>query len=271
VVAESAYGLARLIPSRIIRLSRRLRLIPSRYLDAVRSIADHLESTQLPAIEQASQLVIESMTRGGAVYCSEIGHGNQLDFMNGAGGLAAVQPFSFTVKIEAPAAECVADRPRAEPVETDIESVRFAVRNSSLRSGDVMLVSSVSGRGRAPIELAMACRQIGVRVIGFTSMRYASQVESTHPSGKKLCEVVDVPIDIGAPFGDAAVEIPGYDFKLLPVSGVGMICAGWMIWGRVMELMAKSGNPPTVFMSVNRPGGQDHHQASLKQFNQRGY
>ena len=246
-------------------------MIPLEYLKAVRGILDHLERSQLPAIERAAELVVDALTQKGAVFCAELGHGNQGDFINRAGGLAAVQPFSFNFAVNAPVADCLKDRPRPEPLDEKLEVVRCATRNSNLRAGDVMLVSSVSGRNAGPIQLALACREMGVKTIGFTSMGYTSRVESLDPSGKRLFEVVDVVIDIGAPYGDAAVQIPGYEFKLLPVSGVAMIVAGWMIWGRVMEKMAAAGNPPSVFISLNREGGTEFYEKSKAEFNKRGF
>jgi uncharacterized phosphosugar-binding protein len=134
-----------------------------------------------------------------------------------------------------------------------------------------MLAGSVSGRGRPAVELALGCRELGVKTVGITSLAYSRQVESAHPSGSKLCDVVDVVIDHGAPYGDASVEIPGYDFKLLPVSGVASATAGHMIFGAVMEKMAALGKPATIYMSVNRPNGMDFYKNAVEQYNQRGY
>lgn len=133
------------------------------------------------------------------------------------------------------------------------------------------MLGSVSGKNRVPVELAIACRERGVKTIGLTSLAYTQQVESLHPSGKKLCDVVDVVLDNGAPYGDAAVEIPGYNHKLLPVSGVACAVIGHMLWGRVMEKMAENGKPATVFQSVNRPTGVADLQQAEKQYNERGY
>ncbi len=246
-------------------------MLTTRYTQAVRKVLAHLEETQTEAIDRAADIVTESIAHGGVVYCSDIGHGNQGDFLNRAGGLAAVQPFSYGFSLNDPVPDCLKDRARPEPYERDLETIRFAVRAGNLRAGDVMLMGSVSGKNRNPVQLALSCREIGVKVIGFTSMAYTQQVESLHPSGKRLFEVADVIIDIGAPFGDAAVEIPGIDVAVLPVSGVGFTVAGWMLWERVMEKMAAAGNPPTVFMSVNRPGGQDYYQRAREQYNKRGY
>ena len=243
----------------------------SHYTTAVRGVIDHLEATQLPVIEKAASLIVAALTHNGAIFCAEIGHGNQADFINRAGGLAVVQPFSYNFNIHDPVADCLKNRPREKAGDRDLETIRFAVSNSALRAGDVMLIGSVSGKNKGPVELALACRAIGVKVIGFTSMAYTMQVEAQHPSGKKLYEVADVAIDDGAPFGDAAVNLPGYDFKVLPVSGVGNIIAGWMLWEKVIEKMVAAGTPPSVFMSLNRPGGQEYYDKSRAEYNRRGF
>ena len=90
-------------------------------------------------------------------------------------------------------------------------------------------------------------------------------------SGKKLFEVCDVVIDDGAPYGDAAVDMSGYDFKLLPVSGVGNIISGWMLWEKVIEKMVAAGTPPSVFKSINREDGQEYYDKSRAEYNRRGF
>lgn len=241
------------------------------YVNAVRAILSHLEKNQLETIDRAAGVVIHALTSGAALHCAGIGHGNEGDFINRAGGLAAVHPFTYSFNVNAPVADALKGRPGPADFDRELETIRLAVKAGNLQRGDVMLVSSVSGRNKGPIEVTLACQALGMKVIAFTSLAYSGQVSSVHPSGKKLSEVADVVIDIGAPFGDAAVDIPGYEFKLLPVSGVAMTVAGWMIWGRVMERMAAEGHPPTVFMSANRPGGGDYYQAALKEFNRKGY
>ena len=246
-------------------------MTPLDYLQAVRGVLEHLEKTQLPAVEQAAGLIATALTGGGTVHCSEIGHGIQGDFLGRAGGLLAVQPFTFSLALNDPVPGCRRDRPRPDSFSREIETIRLAVKASSLRAGDVMLVASVSGRNVGPIELALACRERGIRVIGFTSLPYTAQIQSMHPSGKKLCEVVDVVIDNGAPFGDAGVDIPGLEVKAIPLSGVGMDVAGWMIWGRVMEKLAAAGTPPSVYLSVNRPGGAEYNEKIKAVYEKRGF
>jgi uncharacterized phosphosugar-binding protein len=242
-------------------------MTPLDYLAAVRAVLTHLETTQLPAIERAADLCVHALQHQGVIYCWEIGHGIQGDFIHRAGGLAAVQHFSCRVDVADKAPTCFN---RANP-DRDLETIRFGVATSRLRAGDVLVLGSVSGKNRVPVELALACRERGVKTIGFTSLAYTRRVDSRHPSGKKLCEVVDVVIDNGAPYGDAAVEIAGYPHKLLPVSGVSCAVAGHMLFGRVMEKMAAAGKPATVFQSVNRPTGVEDLKAAEQQYNERGY
>jgi uncharacterized phosphosugar-binding protein len=243
----------------------------SRYTAAIRGVIDHLETAQMPLIEKAADIVVESLTHGGAIFCSEIGHSNQWDFLNRAGGLAALQSFTYNININAPVADCLKDRPREVAIDRDVENIRFAIQNGNLRSGDVMLIGSVSGKNKGPIELALQCQAIGMKVIGFTAMDYTQQVKPQHPSGKKLFEVCDVAIDDGAPYGDAAVDMAGYDFKLLPVSGVGNIISGWMLWEKVIEKMVAAGTPPSVFKSINREDGQEYYDKSRAEYNRRGF
>ena len=241
------------------------------YLQSIRNLLDHLETTQMGAIRDAGALVATALLGDGVVYCHEIGHSNQNDFLDRAGGLAAVRPFTFSFAVTDPVPECRKNRPGGREVARDLESVRLAVLSSNLRAGDVMLLGSVSGKNRSPVELAKTCREIGVKVVAFTAMTYSSQVESLHPSGKRLYEVADVVIDTGAPYGDAAVTIQGLEVNALPVSGAGAIVAGWMVWETAIELLIAAGKPPTVFQSVNRAGGLEFYKKMKDQYEARGF
>lgn len=246
-------------------------MVAIQYLDAVRGILNHLQDSQLGAVEAAADLVIHALNNRGAVFCHGIGHGNEGDFLNRAGGLAAPHLFSFGFNLNDQVADCLKDRPRPEPFDRELETVRFAVKAGNLRAGDVLVLGSVSGKNRAPIELALSARAMGVKVIAITSLKYTAKVKSLHPSGKKLCEAADVVIDNGAPYGDAAVKVPGYADDMLPVSGVAATVAGWMVWGRVMEKMAAAGTPPSTFISINREDGKAYYDRSQAEFNRRGF
>lgn len=241
------------------------------YPDAVRKVIARIEQTQLPAIGKAADLVVAALSNKGIVYSHNIGHGIEGDWIHRAGGLAAIQKFTYTLNVQTPVPDCLKDRPRAKPFDAAGEAVRYALTAGNIRAGDVLLLGSVSGRNIEPVGLALACREMGVRTIGFTSMEYTAKVTSLHPSGKRLFETVDVALDCGAPYGDAAVALPGYEANLLPVSGIAMDVLGWMLWETVIRRMAQAGTPPAAYMSINRKGGEAAHANTIKQYNERGY
>lgn len=242
------------------------------YIEAVNAVVGHLASIRETAMDRAAELIVTSVRNGGAVFCSGIGHGIDHDFTHRAGGLALVRPLSFEFTLNDDVADCLKDRPREAPVDRLAETVRLGLRGGNLRAGDVVLIGSVSGRNPRPVEIALGCRELGIRTIGLTSLKYTRKVQSAHPSGKRLFEVVDVVIDNGAPYGDASVSIPGLDVEAaLPVSGVGALIAGWMLFELVARKMVAAGTPPTVFKSVNREGGREFYEACLKRFHERGY
>jgi uncharacterized phosphosugar-binding protein len=55
------------------------------------------------------------------------------------------------------------------------------------------------------------------------------------------------------------------------MSGLGMLVAGWMIWGSVMEKMAAAGTPASVYISHNRDGGPAFNEKSRARYNEKGY
>ena len=242
-----------------------------KYLNAVANVAAFLDENRA-TMDAAADAIATALAGGHAVWVSEVGHANQHDWVQRAGGIAAIRHFRFTMDVTGELPKKLMNRPRAEgEIDVAAENVRHAVRVSQMRAGDILMLGSVSGRTRHQVELALACRERGIKVIGFTSVAYSREVPSLHPSGKRLMDAVDIVIDLGAPYGDAAVQLQGYELPLLPVSGVGALMAGWMIFEKALELMAERGTPPAVFMSYNRAGGEKALEDTKKLCDERGY
>ena len=251
-------------------------MLAHKFAEAVRETVTRVESTQMANIQRAAEAIAKSLANGGAFWVYQIGHGGERELTNRAGGLMATRVFSFGFHVDSPISNALKNRPRgsgADPqsVHLDLETICLAVKRSEMRAGDVIMLASVSGKNREPIELALAAKSIGATVVGITSLEYTAQVESLHPSGKKLCDVADIVIDNCALFGDACIEVPGYEQKALPISGVAQITIGWMICGEVIERMQAVGRPPHVYMSQNRPGGAEYNEKALKEYNETGY
>jgi uncharacterized phosphosugar-binding protein len=134
-----------------------------------------------------------------------------------------------------------------------------------LAEGDCVIVASTSGRNAVPIEVAMGAGERGASVIGITSMAYTNAVSSRHESRKKLRDVCDVVIDNGAPYGDAAAEIPGFPQRVGPLSTVtGCAVVNALVAETVARLTAAGSQPP-VFMSANLDAGDAYNAALLEE------
>jgi len=245
-------------------------MLASKFAAAVHETVTKIESTQIGNIRRAADAVANALANRGAFWVYQIGHGGERELTNRAGGLMAIRIFSYGLHVDSPIAEQLKGRPGAQDKDSDLEVVRLAVKRSQMRAGDVIMLASVSGKNRDPIELCLAAKDIGVTVIGITSLEYTAQVTSLHPSGKKLCDVADIVIDNCAPFGDACVEVPGFEQKALPISGVAQVTIGWMICAEVIEKMQAMGKPPHVFMSQNRPGGAEYNESAMKAYHETG-
>ncbi len=223
-------------------------------------------------VEEAASVIAEALRSGHYVFCSGIGHGIQGDFINRAGGMAAVRQLTWTLNVENPMPPAGTNRAGAPTFDKEAAAARAAIMSSNLRAGDIFVIGSVSGRNSGPVEAALAARELGAKVIVMTSMEYAKQTPSAHASNKSLYECADYILDLCTPYGDCAVKIAGYESELVPASGFGQVVAGWMLFGRVMELMGTDGGAkPVVFMSVNRAGGREAYDAAIKLFNERGF
>jgi len=233
---------------------------------------DTLAKSETPAVEEAAQLVWKTLQDGGAIWLAEIGHSLQKDFLGRAGGLAALRHFAWNLTLDQTMSDAFASRVKENEEKRALAATRLAVESGNMRAGDVLVLGSVSGKNSMPVELALSARALGAKVIAFTSMTYTRDVESVHPSGKRLFECADIVLDLHTPYGDCAMPIAGYDHLLVPFSGFSAIVLGWMLWSRVMELGGEMpGEAPVTYMSVNRDGGREAVDAAKKIFNTRGY
>ncbi len=135
---------------------------------------------------------------------------------------------------------------------------QIARDRASFRPGDVLIVHSVSGRNPVGIEIAMAARESGVKVIAVTNLAYSQSVTSRHPNGKRLFELADIVLDNHGDVGDAAVEIDGMGQKVSPTSTVvGAAMLDAIVAALVQKLVDAGMEHPPVFYSANLDGGDE--------------
>ncbi len=127
--------------------------------------------------------------------------------------------------------------------------------NYDINPGDIMFITSNSGRNAVPIEMAMRCRKEGIFTVAITSLKVSRQMTSRHPSGKKLYELCDVVLDNCAPEGDGCLNMEG--IVTGPVSSIsGMYLADTIMTGAIEKCVAE-GIRPYVYQSQNVDGANN--------------
>lgn len=248
-------------------------MLAQQYLDAIQRITGDV-GDDLPQLAALGDRIAGRILDGGVFYVYDNGHLLTSELFNRAGGLALMAPIQLT-------------RPRfgsdavrrggesaagsADPVEEDLLLARLAVQHAGVRSGDVVLLGSVSGRSPLVVEMAREAARQGALPIALTALAYARTLPPAHPSGQRLDEAVDVVLDTHTTVGDAEVDVPGLAEKVLPSSGVSAALVAWCLVGEVVEHLLARGIEPTVFRSINYPDGPERYRAAVARYRERGY
>ena len=224
-----------------------------RYFDALRTLVDEI-AADAESIERAAALCADALTHGGAVHIFDSGHLVSHELIRRAGGLVAFNRLQFGLTVDNTVRSRVA-RPADKGSTLGFGYIRHIFDSDQLRPGDVLFVGSVSGKSANVVELAIQARARGLKVIAVTAMAYSPQLESQHPSGKRLFEAADLVLDNHAPFGDGMLTIEGLDYPALPASGFGAVTLLWGVVAGVIETLLAQGLKPSIYPSVNRPNG----------------
>jgi uncharacterized phosphosugar-binding protein len=218
---------------------------------------EHLEklrNQELRTIDIVAQKTADSIATGGSLFLYDRGHLLSEELFYRAGGLALIRPLEV-------------DKSR----QTEMYMAEDSVRKSQLREGDVLIICSVSGKNAFVVQLAVEARKIGVTVVAMTSLDFSAQVVSDHPEGLRLFEAAEYVLDIHVTAGDAVLEVPGLEHKMAPISGISAAVVSWCLKIQITEHLLKLGIKPTVYLSVNLPGGPEHFDAANHRVQELGY
>jgi uncharacterized phosphosugar-binding protein len=226
-----------------------------RYVDAASHALGEVAATQGEALEEAARLVAASVAAGGVLHLFGAGHSQllSLDAYVRAGGLACVNPILDPTLSPATGLELA-------QVERTSGQAAAILEGEDLRPGEVVVIVSNSGVNAVPVEVALGCRERGLRVVALTNLEQAKRTAPRHPSGARLHELADVVIDNRCPVGDAAVSLASGDRvgPLTTVVGAAVVAA---LCARVAELLLEQGRRPPVLASQNldgRPAAEDN-------------
>ncbi|HXG46399.1 MAG TPA: SIS domain-containing protein [Methylomirabilota bacterium] len=235
-----------------------------RYYSEVRSQLERLYTTQRPAIEKAASWLGETLANDGWLYAFGTGHSHMLaeEIFYRAGGLAHAAPMlDSALMLHENAIEATYVERREGYAASLLEKYPVA-------AGDVLIVASNSGRNAVPVEMALAGRAKGMKVVVVVSLAHSRDWPSRHSSGKKLADVGDVVIDNCAASGDACLDLPGMPARIGPTSSItGTFIINALIV-RGIELALAHGRAPEIFISSNS-NGDDHNDLLLQKYKSR--
>jgi uncharacterized phosphosugar-binding protein len=175
------------------------------FVAAARADLANIKAKELDKIVQAGKLCAETLNANHKVVATLIGH-----FMVDQTRMPGY-PALFTIKANEYGKDYL---------------------KGSMTQGDVYLHV---GYSYTPVDELTVARESGAKTIGVFTPGPVKVGEGT-PVAPDM-RMVDIYIDPYWKHGDSAVEVPGYDVKVMPVSGVVMVTSYWMILGETVKNM----------------------------------
>ena len=240
------------------------------YLEKAKAILDRLAGEEAESIARAGAAVADRVAEDRLVYVIGPGGHSQIgaeEVFSRAGGLAAIYALiddGFYLGNGAG---------RSMRIERTPGYARALLGGLELDSGDLLIIVNAYGINSSTIDSAMYARELGMTTIGVTSIANQRGLPqghpSRHPSGKDLCDLVDIVVDTKMPLGDALLEIDGVPQAVGPVSTIVNAYAMNSIMLVAMEELVRRGVEPPVWKSSNSPGGDEANVAIIERYRNR--
>lgn len=200
---------------------------------------------QRSLIEKAAELLFEAEKQHHKIYTFGTGHSHMIgqDLYARAGGYAKIYPIceiEMTLATH-PTKSTTLERTSAY---ADVLDTLY-----SIEEGDVLLVTSNSGRNSLLIEYVLRAKKKGAKIIAITSLTHSKTIASRHESGFRLFELADVVL----------TSIKD-DVRLGPVSTITGCFLAQSVVGRFVELLIEHGIDAPVFVSSNTDGADERNK-----------
>ncbi|WP_320781325.1 SIS domain-containing protein [Streptomyces sp. CRN 30] len=237
------------------------------FLNAAIDLLHRVRDEEQEAVEAAGTLLADTVERGGRLFAFGAGHSSLAaqDVVYRAGGLALMNllavPGAVGVDVMPATLGSALER---------VDGLASAVLTASpLRAGDALVIISLSGRNALPVEMATTARDLGVRVIGVTSVAYATETTSRHASGTFLKDHCDVVLDSKIAVGDAELTLDTVPAPFAPASTVVTAALMQAVMATTAAVLADRGIEPPLLRSGNVDGGHDWNHRVFTRYGDR--
>ncbi|MGW3914092.1 SIS domain-containing protein [Streptomyces sp. NPDC005070] len=241
--------------------------LAGQFFDAAIGLLRQVRDEDAGEIEAAGNLIADTVVEGGRLFAFGAGHSSLAaqDIVYRAGGLALMNLLAVpgVVGVDVMPATLGSALER-------VDGLASAVLDSSpLRSGDLLVIISLSGRNALPVEMAMNARALGVKVIGVTSVAYTTETTSRHVSGTYLKDHCDVVLDSRIPVGDAELTLDSIEAPFAPASTVVTSALLQAVMATAAGALADRGIEPPLLRSGNVDGGHEWNGRVMTEYGDR--
>ncbi|MBE8473698.1 SIS domain-containing protein [Streptomyces justiciae] len=238
-----------------------------RFFDAAIGLLQRVRDEEAEPIAAAGTLLADTVAAGGRLFAFGAGHSSLAaqDVVYRAGGLALMNllaaPGMVGVDVMPATLGSALER---------VDGLASAVLDSSpLRAGDALVIVSLSGRNAMPVEMAMSARARRVKVIGVTSVAYATETRSRHSSGTYLKDHCDVVLDSKIAIGDAELTLDTVPAPFAPASTVVTSALMQAMVATAATSLAERGVEPPMLRSGNVDGGLEWNERVFEEYGDR--
>ncbi|MCJ0873569.1 SIS domain-containing protein [Streptomyces sp. AP-93] len=241
--------------------------LAGQFFDAAIGLLERVRDEESARINEAGTVIADAVAAGHKLFAFGAGHSSlpAQDVVYRAGGLALMNFLAVpgTAGIDVMPATLGSALER-------VDGLAGAVLDSSPASdGDVLVIISLSGRNALPVEMAMNARAIGLKVIGVTSVAYATGTRSRHVSGTFLKDHCDIVLDSKIAVGDAELTHEGIEAPFAPASTVVTSAIMQAVMAAAAgELVARGVEPP-LLRSGNVDGGHEWNGRVMQEYGDR--
>ncbi|ANP55736.1 putative phosphosugar-binding protein [Streptomyces griseochromogenes] len=237
------------------------------FFDAAIGLLQRVREEEAETISAAGTLLADTVAAGGRLFAFGAGHSSLAaqDVVYRAGGLALMNLLAVpgVVGVDVTPATLGSALER-------VDGLASAVLDTSpIRAGDALVIISLSGRNALPVEMALNARALGVKVIGVTSVAYASQTRSRHSSGTFLKDHCDIVLDSKIAVGDAELTLDTIPAPFAPASTVVTAALMQAVMATTAATLADRGIEPPLLRSGNVDGGHDWNGRVMEEYGDR--
>jgi len=239
-------------------------MVGKQYASDVLDLAQKAVDSEYEQIKKVATVIFESLKNGGVLHVFGCGHSHMFmeECFYRAGGIAPINPIFETSTMLHEGAV------KSSMIERMSGYAPYVLDNYETTPGEVILVFSQSGINSFPIEMAIAAKEKGLTTVAFSSMNYRDAA-SRHPTGEKLCDVVDYVINNHSPYGDAMVSYEKSGVKAVPSSTALTVILLNMLIAEIIECFDKEGLAPPAFVSGNIVGGMERNKKLIDEYKTR--